>query len=154
MRKFANKINKALILAQGQNRLSHHTHAQHQDTKPKKYLPQIFPTTAFSKQLHCKPYCQNQSNIISKFKCNQLGGNSGTNISTHNNAERLFQCHQPGIYQTNSHDCCCTAGLQNSSYSCTQRYSDNQNPGQCFQYFLQFFTSSTLQTITHQLHAI
>ena len=142
------------ILAQGDDGIAHHAHAQHQDTKPQEHGTQVLQGPFFADDLHHKANGNDQGDVVGQIEGNELCGHGGPDVGPHDDAECLFQVHQSCVDQPHGHNRGSTGRLEHCRNPGPQGHPVDSLLCQLPQDFLELGPSRLLQAVAHQLHTV
>ena len=162
------QIRELRQISQRCNRALHDRHADEQNTETGEDIRDIAGTALFCK--HHNDYADQHDDICQILRLEQiheqvaaalaagqtqdLRGNRGTDVGTEDNADRLLERHDTGVYKADNHNGRCGRRLNDHGNDHAHQQSSNDIARHFFKRFLQFRACCALQTLSHCRHTV
>ena len=147
-----------MIGFKGRYGIFHEIQTHEKDTESDHEFAPVFQSGPFGKY-HGKPDTDKQHrkksdlNFESKSRHNP-SGNCRTDVGSHNYSDRLLQCKQTGIDETDGHYSRCGRGLNNGGYGKSCKNSQKPIGRYMIENLSQTVAGRALNTVAHGSHSI
>ena len=148
------QVDEGLGITQRHHRGAHHIHTDKQNTQTGNDFTVVMNLFLLDKDDERNTDKGEQRGKSTDVQSDQLAGDGGTDVSTHDNPDSLAQCHHTGVYKADNHNGRCGRRLNDHGNDHAHQQSRNDIARHFFECFLQFRACCALQTLSHCRHTV